>query len=56
MGGQVLLLDEITVDLDVVARMDLLQFFVDECAEVSSHKRWLVLKFYVLCLVTLLLK
>ncbi|CAK9195485.1 unnamed protein product [Sphagnum troendelagicum] len=30
---QVLLLDEITVDLDVVARMDLLSFFVDECEE-----------------------
>lgn len=34
---QVLLLDEITVDLDVVARMDLLAFFVDECEEVSLH-------------------
>lgn len=32
---QVLLLDEITVDLDVVARMDLLAFFVDECNEVN---------------------
>lgn len=30
---QVLLLDEITVDLDVVARMDLLSFFVKECEE-----------------------
>lgn len=30
---QVLLLDEITVDLDVVARMDLLSFFVRECEE-----------------------
>lgn len=30
---QVLLLDEITVDLDVVARMDLLKFFVKECEE-----------------------
>ncbi|KAL2897432.1 ABC transporter I family member 19 [Bienertia sinuspersici] len=28
---KVLLLDEITVDLDVVARMDLLEFFKDEC-------------------------
>ena len=34
---QVLLLDEITVDLDVVARMDLLSFFVDECEEVGHH-------------------
>jgi CCR4-NOT complex subunit CAF16 len=33
---QVLLLDEITVDLDVVARMDLLSFFVDECEEVGG--------------------
>ncbi|MCO5593422.1 hypothetical protein L7F22_047436 [Adiantum nelumboides] len=30
---KVLLLDEITVDLDVVARMDLLNFFVTECKE-----------------------
>lgn len=30
---QVLLLDEITVDLDVVARMDLLSFFIRECEE-----------------------
>ncbi|KAI5061211.1 hypothetical protein GOP47_0023716 [Adiantum capillus-veneris] len=30
---KVLLLDEITVDLDVVARMDLLSFFVTECEE-----------------------
>jgi len=28
---QVLLLDEITVDMDVVGRLDLLQFFKDEC-------------------------
>ncbi|ERN18794.1 hypothetical protein AMTRI_Chr07g24240 [Amborella trichopoda] len=28
---QVLLLDEVTVDLDVVARMDLLDFFKEEC-------------------------
>ncbi|CAL8468267.1 g7807 [Coccomyxa elongata] len=28
---QVLLLDEITVDLDVVGRLDLLNFFVEEC-------------------------
>jgi CCR4-NOT complex subunit CAF16 len=34
---QVLLMDEITVDLDVVARMDLLSFFVDECEEVSHR-------------------
>lgn len=30
---QVLLLDEITVDLDVVARMDLLSFFKEECEQ-----------------------
>ncbi|CAI5968300.1 unnamed protein product [Closterium sp. NIES-65] len=30
---QVLLLDEVTVDLDVVARMDLLSFFQEECEE-----------------------
>eukprot|EP00897_Mesotaenium_endlicherianum_P011019 jgi/Mesen1/9946/ME000071S09370 len=30
---QVMLLDEITVDLDVVARMDLLNFFVEECEQ-----------------------
>lgn len=30
---QVLLLDEITVDMDVVGRLDLLQFFKQECAE-----------------------
>ncbi|CAI7765922.1 unnamed protein product, partial [Closterium sp. NIES-54] len=30
---QVLLLDEVTVDLDVVARMDLLSFFQQECEE-----------------------
>jgi ABC-type uncharacterized transport system ATPase subunit len=33
-AAQVLLLDEVTVDLDVVARMDLLQFFVQECNQV----------------------
>jgi hypothetical protein len=33
---QVLLLDEITVDLDVVTRMDLLGFFKEECEQV--HK------------------
>ena len=33
---QVLLLDEITVDLDVVARQDLLDFFVAECVERGS--------------------
>ena len=32
---QVLLLDEVTVDLDVVARMDLLNFFVQECNQVG---------------------
>lgn len=31
---QVLLLDEITVDLDVVTRMDLLDFFKEECEQV----------------------
>lgn len=30
---QVLLLDEITVDMDVVGRLDLLKFFEEECAE-----------------------
>ncbi|XP_038716941.1 ABC transporter I family member 19-like isoform X2 [Tripterygium wilfordii] len=30
---QVLLLDEVTVDLDVVARMDLLDFFREECEQ-----------------------
>mmetsp|Transcript_1901 Transcript_1901/g.2101 ORF Transcript_1901/g.2101 Transcript_1901/m.2101 type:complete len:305 (-) Transcript_1901:46-960(-) len=30
---QVLLMDEITVDLDVVSRLDLLQFFKEECEE-----------------------
>ncbi|EFJ37690.1 ATP-binding cassette transporter, subfamily I, member 2, SmABCI2 [Selaginella moellendorffii] len=30
---KVLLLDEITVDLDVVGRMDLLSFFIEECTE-----------------------
>jgi CCR4-NOT complex subunit CAF16 len=29
----VLLLDEITVDMDVVGRLDLLHFFEEECAE-----------------------
>lgn len=30
---KVLLLDEITVDMDVVGRLDLLEFFEEECAE-----------------------
>ncbi|XP_043692226.1 ABC transporter I family member 19 [Telopea speciosissima] len=30
---EVLLLDEVTVDLDVVARMDLLEFFKEECEQ-----------------------
>ncbi|KAJ7525622.1 hypothetical protein O6H91_17G059500 [Diphasiastrum complanatum] len=30
---QVLLLDEVTVDLDVVARMDLLSFLMEECEQ-----------------------
>ena len=30
---QVLLLDEITVDMDVVGRLDLLAFFVEECEQ-----------------------
>lgn len=29
---QVLLLDEVTVDMDVVGRLDLLAFFEEECA------------------------
>jgi len=33
---QVLLLDEITVDLDVVTRMDLLDFFKEECEQVQD--------------------
>lgn len=33
--SQVLLLDEVTVDLDVVARMDLLEFFKEECEQVN---------------------
>lgn len=35
--GQVLLLDEVTVDLDVVARMDLLDFFKEECEQVFTR-------------------
>ena len=35
---QVLLLDEVTVDLDVVARMDLLNFFVQECNQVRRNE------------------
>ena len=31
--AQVLLLDEITVDMDVVGRLDLLQFFKEECEQ-----------------------
>ena len=34
---QVLLLDEVTVDLDVVTRMDLLDFFKEECEQVFIH-------------------
>lgn len=30
---QVLLLDEITVDMDVVGRLDLLRFFEEECEQ-----------------------
>ena len=30
------MLDEVTVDLDVVARMDLLDFFKDECEQVCT--------------------
>ncbi|KAJ1425534.1 P-loop containing nucleoside triphosphate hydrolase [Sesbania bispinosa] len=33
LGGEVLLLDEITVDLDVLARADLLRFLRKECEE-----------------------
>lgn len=32
-GAQVLLLDEITVDLDVLGRADLMDFLRQECAE-----------------------
>ena len=32
-----MLLDEITVDLDVVARMDLLQFLAEECEKVGGR-------------------
>jgi ABC-type uncharacterized transport system ATPase subunit len=41
---QVLLLDEITVDLDVVTRMDLLDFFKEECEQVtvSAHCSFLL--------------
>lgn len=30
---QVLLLDEVTVDMDIVGRLDLLNFFKEECSE-----------------------
>lgn len=30
---QVLLLDEVTVDMDIVGRLDLLKFFKEECSE-----------------------
>ncbi|KAJ7525623.1 hypothetical protein O6H91_17G059600 [Diphasiastrum complanatum] len=33
---QVLLLDEVTVDLDVVARMDLLSFLMEECEQAQD--------------------
>lgn len=33
---QVLLLDEVTVDLDVVTRLDFLDFLREECEEVST--------------------
>lgn len=36
MTFQVLLLDEVTVDLDVVTRMDLLDFFREECEQVFT--------------------
>lgn len=41
MQPQVLLLDEVTVDLDVVTRLDLLDFLKEECDEVNfmSHLR-----------------
>lgn len=35
-----MLLDEITVDLDVVARMDLLGFLKEECEEVDFKFCW----------------
>lgn len=41
---QVLLLDEVTVDLDVVARMDLLEFFKEECEQVFIY--FLILFWY----------
>lgn len=37
MAFQVLLLDEVTVDLDVVTRMDLLDFFREECEQVITN-------------------
>ena len=40
---QVLLLDEVTVDLDVVARMDLLEFFKEECEQVWHSRIYLLL-------------
>lgn len=33
---QALLLDEVTVDLDVVTRMDLLEFLKEECEQVRN--------------------
>ena len=38
--AQVLLLDEVTVDLDVVARMDLLDFLKEECEQVCHVPLW----------------
>lgn len=35
------MLDEVTVDLDVVSRMDLLEFFCEECDEVNISLNYL---------------
>lgn len=43
---QVLLLDEVTVDLDVVARMDLLNFFVQECDQVRRNESSATRRFF----------
>lgn len=44
---QVLLLDEVTVDLDVVARMDLLDFFKEECEQVCTPKLCMLTYMYI---------
>ena len=35
------MLDEVTVDLDVVTRMDLLEFFKEECEQVFTSSIYL---------------